>query len=54
MKDPKLINFTYANYLKITGDNGAKIVLQGWYRSLSNGTILTFNGKTYKVEAGEG
>ena len=48
MKDPELKKFTYANYLKVTQSNGAKIVFQGWYRSLSNGSILTFNGKTYK------
>lgn len=48
MKDPKLKNFTYAYYLKVTQSNGAKVVIQGWYRSLSNGTILTFDGETYK------
>lgn len=48
MKDPKLENFTYEYYLKVTKSNGAKVVIQGWIRSLNNITVLTFDGETYK------
>jgi hypothetical protein len=47
MKDPKLKNFTYSSYLKVTTIEGEKLVIEGWYRLTPDGLILTFNGKTY-------
>ena len=55
MKDPKLKDFTYTYYLKVTTISGGsstpagvKLVLQGtWYRLTHDGLVLTFNGETY-------
>jgi|TARA_R100000482_G_C5128275_1_gene150125 hypothetical protein len=55
MKDPKLKDFTYAYYLKVTTISkgcdipaGVKLVLQGtWYRITHDGLIRTFCGETY-------
>ena len=55
MKDFKLKDFTYANYLKVTTISegcdipaGVKLVLQGeWYRITHDGLVLTFDGETY-------
>jgi len=55
MKDPKLKDFTYAYYLKVTTISGGssipagvKLVLQDtWYRVTHDGLILTCNGETY-------
>ncbi len=55
MKNPKLKNFTYSYYLKVTTISGGssipagvKLVLQGaWYCITHDGLVLTSNGKTY-------
>ncbi len=55
MKNPKLKDFTYTYYLKVTTISGGsstpagvKLVLQGaWYRITHDGLVLTFYGKTY-------
>lgn len=55
MKDPKLKDFTYTHYLKVTTISGGsrtpagvKIVLQGtWYRITHDGLIRTFCGETF-------
>ncbi len=48
MKNPKLKDFTYANYLKVTTiPEGEKLVIEGWYRLTHDGLVLTFYGKTY-------
>ena len=56
MKDPKLKDFTYAYYLKVTTISGGssipasvKLVLQGdYYRLTHDGLVLTSDGETYK------
>ena len=55
MKNPKLKDFTYTYYLKVTtiagGSSipaGVELVLQdAWYRITHDGLVLTFCGKTY-------
>ena len=48
MKNPKLKDFTYSHYLKVTSFDSVKLVIQGWYRLTHDGLVLTFNGDTYK------